>query len=296
MPDVKQVVQQVQHRLHQAGIDSPEAEAAIIVSHVLGIDRGRLGVLQILGETIDSGTAARIGELVAARSTRVPLQQLLGVAAFYGLELSMAPGVFIPRAETETLVETTLEQVAKTHTAVSILDLCTGSGAIAAALADQLHHRNIPADIWAVDLNPQAVELTRQNTTPYNVTVVCADATSQASMLDAAPELAHYLGCFDAVVTNPPYVPTDTPVTQAEAEHDPHLALYGGSTDGTSIPLVIADQAAGWLASGGFFMMEHDHTHADIVAETLGHIPSWQAVRTVADLTQTPRFVSAIRT
>ena len=296
MTDVNDIIRLVQERLSQADIDTPQAEAAIIVSHVLGISRGRLGVLQALGERVDAQAVTEITELVNARTTRTPLQYLIGTTGFYGLDLHVSPGVFIPRVETEVLVETTLHHFASHPGPLKILDLCTGSGAIAAAVAHQLRQRNIAADLWAVDIAPAAVELAQKNTASHKVTVLCADATDHRSIVTAAPTLQALRGSFDAVVSNPPYIPTTTPVTQHEAEQDPALALYGGSADGTAIPLRIAEQAAGWLAPGGFFMMEHDHTHAQYLAETLAANPAWQQVRTVADLTGAPRFVAAIRT
>lgn len=296
MTDVNEIIRLVQEHLSQADIDSPQAEAATIVAHVLGTSRGRLGVLRALGEQLDDDAVENITELAKARATRTPLQYLIGTAEFYGLDVKVAPGVFIPRVETEVLVETTVHHLAGQTRPLNILDLCTGTGAIAAALADQLQQRNILTDLWAVDISPQAAELARENIAQHNVTVLCADATDHHSVIAVAPELAPLRAQFDAVVSNPPYIPTTTPVTQHEAEQDPELALYGGSADGTAIPLRIADQAAGWLAPGGFFMMEHDHTHAQQLVDALAANPVWEQVQTVQDLTGAQRFVTAIRT
>lgn len=296
MTDVQEVLRLAQQQLSQAGLDSPQAEAAIIVAHVLDITRGRLGVLQALGERLDDDDVAAITELVNARARRIPLQYLTGTTGFYGLDLKIVPGVFIPRVETEVLVETTLQHFAKQSGPLNILELCTGSGAIAAALADQLDQREIPVELWAVDISPEAVQLAETNTSGHDVTVLCADATDTASIVDAEPLLERMLGSFDAVVSNPPYIPTTTPVTQHEAEQDPHLALYGGSPDGTAIPRRIAEQAAQWLAPHGFFMMEHDHSHADDLAAMLSAHSAWNSVTTIKDLTGTDRFVTAIRT
>lgn len=296
MTDVNQIIQQAQHQLHEAGIDSAKAEATSIVAHVLNVERGKLGVMQVLGEPLTPAAIHKVTDIIEARATRTPLQYLTGTAGFYGLDVRVEPGVFIPRVETEILVETTLEHFANTTGPLKILDLCTGTGAIAAALSDQFERRNTYAALWAVDLDPAAVDLARRNTAEYKATVLCSDATDADALLAADPELATHIGGFDAVVTNPPYIPTATPVTQPEAGYDPQLALYGGSVDGTSIPLAIADQALQWLAPGGFFMMEHDHTHASDLAAALDAHPGWQDVVTVQDLTQTNRFVSAIRT
>lgn len=296
MHNVNDLIRLVQDQLNQAKIDSAQAEAAMLVSHVLQVDRGKLGVMQALGETIDQNAVDRIRQLTDARATRVPLQHLTGETGFYGLNLKVEPGVFIPRVETEILVETTLDRVATGTGPLTILDLCTGSGAIAAALADQLAKRGIETHIWAVDQDPKAVALATHNTRKYNVTVLCADATDAQEMILADPALAGRLGSFDAVVSNPPYIPTDTPVTQAEADYDPPTALYGGSTDGMAIPVAIADRALQWLTPGGFFIMEHDHTHAAQLADALCQEPGWHQVDTIQDLTQTDRFVAALRT
>ena len=295
MTTVNDVIREVQHQLSQAEIDSPAAEAAIIVSHVLGVSRGELGVMQVLGQRLTTDAVEMISKLAQARTTRVPLQHLTGETTFYGMDLHTEPGVFIPRVETEVLVETTLQHFAAVSRNLRILDLCTGSGAIAAALADQFGQRGITTSIWAVDLNPDAAQLARHNTRDYNVTVLCADATDEASMVAEDASLADLRGTFDAVVSNPPYIPTTTPVTQAEAEHDPELALYGGSADGQGIPLRIADQAAHWLAPGGLFIMEHDHSHAAELAATLSQRSCWHRVQTIPDLTDTDRFLSALR-
>lgn len=295
MIPVNDVIRRVQHELTQAEIDSPVAEAAILVAHVLDVSRGKLGVMQALGESISDQAVATLDELVKQRATRTPLQYLTGETGFYGLDIIIEPGVFIPRVETEVLVETTLQHFADVNRELKILDLCTGSGAIAAALADQFSQRNIDTRIWAVDISPAAGELAARNTRDYNVSTLCADATDSAAVVAAAPELAEYFGTFDAVVTNPPYIPTRTPVTQQEAEYDPDAALYGGSDDGQQIPLQIADQASGWLAPGGFFIMEHDHTHAAALATALQEAALWEGVTMLQDLTGTDRFLSAVR-
>lgn len=295
MTTVNDVIRQVQQQLHQAGIDSPAAEAAIIVSHVVGVSRGELGVMKILGQHLSPDVVEKIAHLAQARTTRVPLQHLTGETTFYGVDLKIEPGVFIPRVETEVLVETTLQHFAGTSRPLRIMDLCTGSGAIAAALADQFAQQNITTSIWAVDSNPIAAQLAHHNTSDYKVTVLCADATDGDSLVAQDAALVDLRGMFDAVVSNPPYIPSLTPVTQIEAEHDPALALYGGSADGLSIPLRIADQAANWLAPGGLFIMEHDHSHAAQLAATLSRKSWWHRVQTLQDLTKTDRFVSALR-
>src|SRR5690625_5702402 len=108
MTDLNAIIQQVRQHLAEAGIGSADTEAASIAAHVLQVDRGRLGVLQVLGQSIAQSTSNQIWALVEARKRRIPLQHLTGVAGFYGLDIQTGPGVFIPRPETEILVETTL--------------------------------------------------------------------------------------------------------------------------------------------------------------------------------------------
>lgn len=295
MTDVNHVIRQVQRQLDEAGIESPKAEASMIVAHILDVERGKLGVMQALGHPLELSVIERINALTTARAARTPLQHLTGVTGFYGLDLKVEPGVFIPRVETEILVETTLQHIGDSVGPLKILDLCTGTGAMAVALAERLAQRHIATSLWAVDLNPAAVEIAKHNAANYNVTVLCADATDIDAILAADPKLAVSRGAFDIVVTNPPYIPTDTPVTQIEAGYDPQLALYGGSSDGTDIPLAIAEQALEWLRAGGFFMMEHDHSHAAALATALQQHAGWQQVMTVKDLTGTNRFITAIR-
>lgn len=285
----------VQEQLDQAGIESPHAEARLILAHVLDISLGQLGILEAMGERLTPAQTDQVSQLVAGRVQRIPLQHLTGIAHFYGLELRVEPGVFIPRPETEILVETTLLQLAETSRPLRIIDLCTGSGAIAAALARQLEQRNQAYEIYAIELSPQAAEVATYNVQEYNVTVLCADATDLTSQLTAAPELAPLAHSFDAVVSNPPYIPLSTPVTQVEAHQDPHSALYGGSQDGTAIPLAVANVSQHWLAPQGFFMLEHDHTHAGALLDTLKRDPCWNTVQGHSDLTCSPRFLSAIR-
>src|SRR5699024_4158978 len=139
-------------------------------------------------------------------------------AGFYGLDIQTGPGEFIPRAETEILVETTLAHFADTTGPLNILDLCTGTGAIAAALAEHLGRQNTPVALWAVDLSQAAVELARKNAALYSVTVSSADATDRASIVSADAQLETLLAKFDAVVSNPPYISHDTPVNPSDAE------------------------------------------------------------------------------
>ena len=122
-------------RLTAAGIDSPRVDAELLLAHVLGLDRGALLARVFAGAVAEPAQAAAFEELVGRRAAREPVQHLTGVAHFHGLDLAVGPGVFIPRPETELLVETVVADLAARPAAGVVVDLCTGSGAIAAGRA-----------------------------------------------------------------------------------------------------------------------------------------------------------------
>src|SRR5699024_10351460 len=122
MTDLNAIIQQVRQHLAEAGIGSADTEAASIAAHVLQVDRVRLGVLQCLGRSIAKPTRNQIWSLVEVRKRRIPLQHLTGVTGLYGMDIQTGPGVFIPRPETEILVETTLQHYADTTGPLNILD------------------------------------------------------------------------------------------------------------------------------------------------------------------------------
>ena len=218
--------------------------------------------------------------LVARRARREPLQYITGRAPFYRLELSVGPGVFVPRPETELLVEEALKVLsARADTAPGgsrVVDLCTGSGAIAEAIKSELP----AAQVFAVELSEDAIPYARKNLEPLGVHLVQGDA------LTALTEL---IGTFDAVLSNPPYIPpANVPADPEAALHDPDMALYGGGADGMQMPAAIAARAYELLTPGGFFMMEHDDTQEEAVAELLARV-GFERCYPVRDLNGRPR-------
>lgn len=191
--------------------------------------------------------------LVEQRAARVPLQHLTGLMWFRGLELACRPGVFIVRPETEVVAGAAIEEareVVASGRAPMVVDLCTGSGAIAAALASEV----VTAQVVAVEVDPAAVALARENCrrhAPGRVRVERADAMAPST-------LAELDGRVDVVVSNPPYVPAGA-VEDVETErHDPGLALYGGGADGLAVPRAVVGRASALLRDGGVLVMEHD--------------------------------------
>lgn len=264
-----------------AQVPSPRVDAELLAAHLLyGGSRSRLQHAALMGERLTPAQVAEYEALVARRAAREPLQHITGRAPFHHLELSVGPGVFVPRPETELLVEEALKVLsARAESATGqlrIVDLCTGSGAIAAAVKSELPN----AQVFAVELSEEAIPYARKNLESLGVHLVQGDA------LTALTELA---GRFDAVLSNPPYIPSaNVPAAPEAALHDPEMALYGGGADGMQMPSAIAARAFELLTPGGLFIMEHDDTQEDAVAELLARI-GFEGCYPVRDLNGRPR-------
>ena len=264
-----------------AQVPSPRVDAELLAAHLLhGGSRAELQRALLMGNRLTPAQVAEYEELVARRARREPLQHITGRAPFYRLELSVGPGVFVPRPETELLVEEALKVLSArddtTPGGPRVVDLCTGSGAIAAAVKSELPN----AQVFAVELSEDAISYTRKNLEPLGVHLVQGDA------LTALTEL---VGTFDAVLSNPPYIPpANVPADPEAALYDPDMALYGGGEDGLQMPSAIAARAYELLAPGGFFMMEHDDTQEEAVAELLERV-GFERCYPVRDLNGRPR-------
>jgi release factor glutamine methyltransferase len=261
--------------LADAGIDSARYDAEELAAHVAGTERGRLSLLGPPDDTFfDHYNAA-----VAARSRRVPLQHLTGTAAFGPLTLSVGPGVFIPRPETEAMLEWAVGQALPDKAVV--VDVCTGSGALALALA-----RHWPgARVIGLDDSDAALDYARKNAAGTPVEFVCADVTDP----DVLTELD---GQVDLVVSNPPYVPDGAELEPEVVDHDPPHAVFGGP-DGMAVIPAVARLAGRLLRPGGLFAVEHDDTTSSMTAETIGSTELFDDVVARTDLTGRPRFVTA---
>ena len=263
--------------LSQAGIASARVDAELLAAHVLGIPRGRLA----LAPPFTDVQRARFAELVAARASRVPLQHLLGTAPFRALELAVGPGVFIPRPETELLVDWALAVAGPAPLAV---DLCSGSGAIALSVARELSR----STVYAVEQAPSALVWLRRNVAAIEprVVVVAADATAPTT-------LSTLDGSVDLVLCNPPYVPADARLEPEVAEHDPAEAVFGGP-DGLALIPGIAARAFALLRPGGWLGIEHDDSQGSSVPDVL-RAAGFVAVEDRPDLAGRPRFTVARR-
>ncbi|BBZ40801.1 peptide chain release factor N(5)-glutamine methyltransferase [Mycobacterium conspicuum] len=277
MSDLRQAIDSAAALLADAGIDSARCDAEQLAAHLAGVDRGRLALLDPPGDEFFE----RYREAVATRSRRVPLQHVTGTVAFGPVQLHVGPGVFIPRPETECLLEwVTAQQLAPRPV---IVDLCTGSGALAAALA---HHRP-GARIIAIDDSDAALDYARRNTAGTAVELLRADVTGEGLL----PELETQV---DVVVANPPYIPDAAELDPEVAQHDPHHALFGGP-DGMRVITAVVALAGRWLRAGGLFAVEHDDTTSAKTVELIDSSTLFDDIHARRDLAGRPRFVTARR-
>lgn len=273
----RELVLRAATRLAEAGVASPDHDAAELLAHVLGTTRGRL----VLLDAVDPAAEASYDLLVARRASREPLQHLTGTAAFRHVELAVGPGVFCPRPETELLAGWALEQLPGDGTGAVVVDLCTGSGAIAAALADEAPG----ARVHAVELDPDAHAWATRNLAGSGVDLRLGD------MADAFRDLD---GTVDVVVANPPYVPLEAwdGVAPEARDHDPALALWSGQ-DGLDAMRVLEGVAARLLRPGGVVGAEHADVQGVGAVAVFAGTGRWREVRDHRDLAGRPRFVTA---
>ncbi|NDZ94685.1 peptide chain release factor N(5)-glutamine methyltransferase [Streptomyces sp. SID6673] len=271
--------------LRDAGVDSARGDAEWLLAAVLEIDRGRL----LIVDGLDQATRDRFRGLVDRRARRIPLQHIVGATSFGPAELVVGPGVFVPRPETEFLAEWAVG-IADGAGIVTVVDLCSGSGALAIAVATMLPN----ARVWAVERSPEALEWLRRNVASAppqvrdRIAVVAADVTDAAQMHATLPA-----GSVDVVVANPPYVPQAARVAP-EVAHDPADAVFGGA-DGMSVITPMMPIVAELLRPGGVVGVEHDDTTSAAVLDVVGAVGAFDDVRARDDLAGRPRFVTARR-
>jgi release factor glutamine methyltransferase len=310
--------------LSGAGIHSAEFDAIRLAACALGTTSSEVHKLMIVGAPVPPG----FEDLVAERARRVPLQHLTGKAGFRRLELSVGPGVFIPRFETELVAGLAIAHlnlishqpnppkpgkprdgatewganlgsvrgivprfggVEPTPSlglrSVVVVDLCAGSGAIALAIKDEVP----AAEVHGVEVSELAHAWAIRNRDDLGLDV-------DIRLGDAALAFPELESGVDVVVSNPPYIPAGAiPIDPEVRDHDPEVALYGGSTDGLRIPLEVAARAAVLLRPGGLFVMEHADVQGDSVLAGLASTGWWQDIQDHEDLNGRPRAVTAVR-
>ena len=265
-------------RLAAAGVASPRHDAEELAAHVLGLSRAKL----VLLGRLPAAAAGRYAELVEQRAARVPLQHLTGVAGFRRLELAVGPGVFVPRPETEVLAGWAAETAGP---GALVVDLCTGSAAVALAVADEA----AGARVHAVELDPYALAWAERNVRALGlpVTLHRGDVADPCLLADLA-------GSVDVITANPPYIPAGATVEREVAEHDPPAALWGGP-DGLDVVRAVERAAARLLRPGGAVGVEH----ADVQGESVPAVfdrSDWTDVADRRDLAGRPRLTTARRT
>jgi release factor glutamine methyltransferase len=289
----REVVVLIARHLADAGVPSPDADARWLLEGVTGVDPYRAP-----GATLDEGRIGALRAAVARRAAREPLQLIIGTTSFRGIELACRPGVFIPRPETEVVAGVAIEAaVAAPTDSPRIVDVCTGTGAIAAAVAVEV----AGAAVIATDRDPAAVALARENVRRIRVGAAgirgLADGSDvevvQGELLSGIdPDLRGHL---DVLVANPPYLPeADRGSWEPEvADHDPTSALVGG-VDGHEIVDALLGLAVDWLAPGGAVVIEIDERRGPAAAE-VARREGLVDVEVVADLAGVARCVIARR-
>lgn len=312
-PTASQLRCAVRDRLRAAGIETADVEAGLLVAEALGVTPAELA----LAPQPNDEQVARVAAWTHRRAEREPLQHLLGWAGFRRLTLAVGPGVFIPRPETEVLVEAALAALSERAQASSdpgqpvvvggaegqvrvAVDLCAGSGAVALALADECPGLTV----YAVEREPAAFAWLRRNVEGHREQCDRRGSRVCASRQDVCDPglLAELRGSVDVVVSNPPYIPDDcVPRNPEVADYDPPAALFGGS-DGLDVVRCVVQRAAELLCSGGTVAIEHGELQgatapADVhtVAVLLSEAGGFDAIRTLTDLTGRPRVTVATR-
>lgn len=271
-------------RFEQAGIASAQTDAELLLARALDISRAELALALATEKTLPAEAAARLAPLAERREAREPLQHILGIAYFRHLELEVGPGVFVPRPETEMLVQLAMERLSAFASPSPIaVDLGTGSGAIALALATEVPH----AEVYAVEKSDDAIAWTKRNNARYAdvVTLVHGDLVDSFSELN---------GMVSVVVSNPPYIPSAAVPRDPEVRNfDPELALYGGE-DGLEIVRQVSATARRLLHPGGALLIEHGELQGQEIRELLT-ADGWRGAVTHTDLTLRDRFTTATK-
>ena len=270
-------------RLTEAGVPSPRHDAEALAAYVLGTTRGELPRLPI----VSTEDEARIEAAIFRRSHREPLQHITGIAAFRHLELEVGPGVFVPRPETEVMAGAAIAElrhlIAEGHAAPRAVDLCTGSGAVAIAMATEA-----PGTlVTGVELAAEAAAYAERNGSMHGIEIRTGD------IADAVDDLADTV---QVVTANPPYIPLSAweSVDEEARIHDPELSLWSGH-DGLDAIRLVAQVAARLAVDGGLVACEHADVQGESAPRVFAETGLWHEVRDHPDLAGRSRFVTARR-
>ena len=275
---IHEILKEAAETLARAGVPDSRLDAEFLLAHVLNVSRMELTLRG--REALSPAALASYGILLSRRQSREPLQYILASQSFMGLDLYVDDSVLIPRPETELLCEQALMWLRKQSLpSFRVLDLCTGSGALAVAVACQEY----TAQVFATDISDQALAVAKKNAKIHNaeVTFFKGDFLSSVSGLQ-----------FDLIVCNPPYIPAAQCETlQEEVLYEPRIALDGGA-DGLHFYRKLALEAPHCLHPGGALFCEVGYGQAQAVSELFA--PAFAQIEVYNDLNRIPRIVSAI--
>jgi release factor glutamine methyltransferase len=284
--DLKDLLRDTRTRFEKAAIDRVDAE--LILAHVLGIER-----MQLHAQTfqLTSEQKELFEELVNSRISGVPTQYLIGEAPFRYLTFSVGPGVLIPRPETELLVDAAMVEIERlkssfnaTTSAVSVVDLGAGSGAISISIAHEARQRSLPVQVVAVEKSDAALEWLKKNIARHDVDVRVIHSDVRDALIDVK---------CDIVVANPPYVPNDSLLPPLVLENEPHEALFSGPGEGLEVPQRFIEAATRLLKPAGALILEHFEDQSAALEQLLSQ--DYSDISHYKDLNQRPRWLTARR-
>lgn len=283
MATLNQIISNLTERFQAAGIESAQADAELLVAEVLELSRGELLAKALAGNEPTAEQADQIEAWAVKRAERMPLQHLTNRSYFRQLTLKVGPGVFVPRPETELIAQLGIDALrACGEPAPIAVDLATGSGAIALAMATEVPN----SKVYGVELSEDAIVWTAQNFAPI--------ANAELRQGDLRDAFADLNGTVAVVTANPPYIPVDmVPIYPEVVLHDPGLALYGGE-DGLDLVRAASLTAQRLLHTGGFFVVEHADIQSQAVCEIL-LADGWRQVRAHQDFNRRDRAVTAVK-
>ena len=302
--DVADLIAQGGARLARVGVDTPQHDAKLLLAEATRATLSDVDKAALLGDDVAklvAGTSigaraalAAYAAMLARREQREPLQYSVGHPPFRYLDIKVGPGVFIPRQETELLVDEAIGWIMRNGLyCPRVVDLCAGSGAIGLSIATEVPG----AQVWGVEKDVLAAQWTRRNMGETGAVFPDITANYHLEIADATcpTTLAQLDGTIDVVVSNPPYIPlTDVPEQFEVRAYDPQMALYGGSADGMLVPERIIVRAAALVRDGGVLIMEHDVTQADRTV-AFARASGFADARTEYDLTGRPRYLVATK-
>ncbi|GAB7108599.1 peptide chain release factor N(5)-glutamine methyltransferase [Streptomyces phaeofaciens JCM 4814] len=281
---LQDLLEESERTLTTSGVWSPRADAEALAAHVLGVPAGALDT----GRAVPGDAVRELRALVARRAARIPLGHLTGRARLGGIEVTVTEDVFVPRFPTERLLAWGLSALAGTRAPV-VVDLCTGSAALALALA----HARPDAEVHAVDLDPAALACARGNAAD-RAAAGDTPVTVHAGDVGDPGLLAHLDGRADLVLANPPYVPVGTKLLPEWGEHHPRQAIFGG-TDGLDVIRKVVGRAARLLRPGGALAIEHGDAQIDVLPVLLAASGAFDDAEGHRDQEDRPRYTTTFR-